>query len=382
MHMLRILVFACLLFNVSLASAEEDPWYETAPGCMIDKGNPQRTNVYRNVPLIDLNKSSVKRWEIKVKNYSSNILCYKDSIITVDGAFDLNTGKKIWEAHIPIEELNVPDGAGQIYKNKQFTVGSDANKGSLLYQVDPSTGQILHVDILNNPEGYQAKTLLMYNDIAYLYDFKGVVEAYDINKHKLVWLYSAREGKRENMSSVLATDGSYLAFTNSSSLIVLDIHTGKLVFTVQKVFDQKPAFINKSVCVFQRFSIQCFDEASGHKEFDFHNDQISPSQAVLLPKNIFFANAYMPNDLYAISITNDLSPKLSQSFGHVNTRFAINNILYFYDYDRKKLCAYDNDNKKMVCQEYDLNDAAFRLPTEKGLIGGSTNNILFFYAST
>ncbi|MCD6047944.1 MAG: PQQ-like domain [Gammaproteobacteria bacterium] len=369
---------------MAIAFAEEDPWYKTAPGCVIDGGNPQRTNVYHNVQSIDLTKPLMQRWKIQLNNSEHHIICGNNSIITAEGAFDANTGAKKWSSQIPINFLYPPYGVGQIYKDKQYVAAYSPDKGSMIYQVNPETGEIIHVDYLISLPSYHAKNILLYNDIAYLYDLAGTVVAYDINQQKVLWSYSSKNHRP--VGGHIAINDHYLAFNSMDGLTVLDISNGKLIFNINTFFGEGPAFSAEKACAWGFNKIQCFDEKTGRQTLHV-DEKILPETGVLFEDSLFFNNGgyfYSKDELYKIFKIfpgSLLKFNISDSYGSSSLFFAVDSTLYYYDMQKTKICSFNTQgNEKPFCIKNDSSISNLLSPIKNGLLAGYLqNNQLFLF---
>ena len=217
-----ILLFAANVFFLSeRAYSSTDPYYENSPGCVIDRGNPARTGVYKE-KLSDHPKKII--WQTNASAMFTQI-CADNLIITTPwAAFDAENGKKIWDLSSDMESYNYQPTyyKGFIYSDKMMGKGYQKNAINFI-KFDAQTGKILEQKKFGIGS---SNGLLIYNDIAYVSLYGGVA-AYDLKSKKILW---ERGGIPSNG---LSTDGDALFFSVGNGYTgvgALDITTGRLLW--------------------------------------------------------------------------------------------------------------------------------------------------------
>ena len=198
--------------------ASEDTYYKNNPGCVIDRGNPERTGVY-NERISDHPKIL---WQTGATSLHAPICA--DNLIVMNPlvAFNPANGKKVWDVgniggkyHYPATYYN-----GVLYWDKIDGRGYGQEEKSLnLMKYNAKTGKLLY------QKGFgvgNSNGLLIYNDIAYLCLYDGVT-AYDLKKNKILWKSGGL------VQGGISTDGHAL-FVSNGGLYVLDMQNGRLLW--------------------------------------------------------------------------------------------------------------------------------------------------------
>lgn len=229
-NFLSILIsIVCVYSSIATtAYANEDPYYKNNPGCVIDRGNPERTGVY-NEKISDHPKIM---WETDAASLHTPI-CAGNLIITNPlMAFDSMTGKKVWDASANTGDHNHEPiyYNGTIFWDKMFSKEKERKKSVNLMEYDAKTGKLFYQKSFASNS---AVGLFIYNNIAYISLYGNGLTAYDLKTNKILW-----KGDAISDLEGISTDGETLFFTISNGgVYAMDIRNGKLLWNDNTFFE-------------------------------------------------------------------------------------------------------------------------------------------------
>lgn len=246
----RKLVFLPLLFFITASNADAsiDPFYKKNPSCVIARGNPARTGVFKTTGLHAFHGI---KWQSINKSYSTPI-CTDEYIISYPlTVYHFDDGKILWQTD---EEQNSPPAYYKniVYTNRINLSGAESNrdKNISLIGYDIKTGKkLLQFGDFTNIN------MLIYNDIAYISSFNKIV-AFDLKKKRVIWKY-------DNVTTNgLSTDGNALYFQNrgAGERYALNLANGQLLW---KNDDQYELSTYNYIVVYKQNVYYTFDSFKG-----------------------------------------------------------------------------------------------------------------------
>lgn len=205
-----------MLLSVS-AYAKTDPWYETNPSCVIERGNPARTGEYKVIPLKKIHET----WNTP-EYYQAPVplICYQDKKFSgVHGTYFVYGKKK---------ELYPLTGRTVLYDNVFYNTTTDSANRVHLIGNSIKDKTLVFDELL--PDFYHDP--FIYNNIAYMGNSHGIL-AYDLINRKLLWMF------KHTFTELLgfSTDGKNLFFSDwYGSLFALDLIHGQLIWQKDNFF--------------------------------------------------------------------------------------------------------------------------------------------------